>query len=191
MSIYQIKGALKEYKTLELNGLDIAQSLGRMDELAVLNNFTASNTSLTDIWEQMTTTFYAESSTADQLPDIIVWAGSALVMSKEAYNKLKQYISDDGEFLPVNVDGELYFIFNCLQYAKEDPDQTISEYIDGELVGLEKLAFDEEDISSRILFKSKRQGGSVLYCTSNFKGLCLEFDLKGLIFDEELLTPFI
>lgn len=189
MRIYQIKGDLREYKTLELNGFDIASKLGRMDELAELNNFTSTNTSLTDIWQQIATSFYAESSTANHLPDIMVWAGSALVMSEETYQKLKQYISNDGELLPISVDGALYFIFNCLQYAKEDSNQTISEYVDGEVVGLKNLVFDEIT-ESQTLFKSKKQGGSILYCTSNFKGLCEEFKLEGLIFDEDLLSPF-
>jgi hypothetical protein len=191
MIVYQMKGALHEYKALELNGFDIAQQLNRLDELKTLINFPALNVSLKDNWGEISASFYAESPTARKKPDIIVWSASALVLNGLAFNKLKDYIEVDGEFLPIDVDGTPHYIYNCLQYAKENVEKTVTEFAEGEAVGVERLEFDDSDISERFLFKSNRQGGSILYCTSNLKALCNEFGLKGVLFDENLLSPFI
>ena len=191
MNIYQIKGNLKDFKALELNGLDIAEQLDQLENLEVLCNFSAKNISLKDNWGKVSSTFYAESPSATKLPSIMVWAGAALVLTKTAYIKLRKYIEHEGEFLIVDIEGNPYYIFNCLQYGKENNEQTLAKYIDGEAVGLENLEFDEQDVSSRLLFKSEKQGSSILYCTANFKALCNEFSLKGVIFDDDLLSPFI
>jgi hypothetical protein len=191
MIIYQIKGALHEYEALELNGFDIAQQLNRLDELKILINFSALNVSLKKNWGKISASFYAESPTARKKPDIIVWSASALILNSLAFNKLKDYIEVDGEFLPIDVDGTPHYIYNCLQYGKENAEKTVTEFVEGEAVGVERLEFDIHDIAERFLFKSNRQGGSILYCTSNFKALCNEFGLKGILFDEDLLSPFI
>ena len=132
MNTFQVKGALHEYKALNLSGLDVANSLGRMDKLKELCNFPARNMSIKDMWKKISTSFYAESPTASKIPDIIVWSGAALVMSEACFNSLSPYLENEGEFLSVDVEGSTYHIFNCLQYAKENEDQSLTHYVDGE-----------------------------------------------------------
>lgn len=191
MKTYQVKGALHQFKTIDLSCLDLAKKLDQLDKLREICNFPALNSSLTNIWKEISVSFYSESPNATIIPDLIIWSGSLLVMSKTSYNILFPHIKNEGEFLLLNIAGEPYYIFNCLQYGIENKIQTNNKYAYGEVIGLKSLEFDEQDISKRLLFKSKKQGGSILYCSSIFKKLCNESDLEGLIFDTNLLSPFI
>ncbi|MEL0605542.1 hypothetical protein [Pseudoalteromonas undina] len=63
-------------------------------------------------------------------------------------------------------------------------------YLDGFEGGLKSLVFDDEDVSNKLIFKSKMQSGLSLYCTDNFKKLVNDNSLTGLVFNTDLLTCF-
>jgi len=191
MSVYRIKGDVRSYFALGLNSLELAQQIDRMDALATLVNFPSMNAPLADIWRHVSTSFMKESKTASSRPDLMVWSAGALYLSERAHEALKEYINKEGEFLAIEVDGAQGYIFNCLEFAPEDSDYTVSRYCDGEVVGLAHLEFKQADISTRLLFKSQREGCGTLFCTDTFKDLCDSNGLHGLIFDKQLMNPFI
>lgn len=191
MTVYRVKGNVRQYKSLSLNSIDLAQQLNRLDALATLVNFPSLNAPLLPMWGDVSAIFTAESKTAVAKPDLITWASGALYMSISAYELLHRRLEHEGEFLPVSVEGDPGYIFNNLELAKEDPDYTVNRYFDGEKVGLEHLEFDRRDLERRMLFKSERESCGTLYCTDEFKELCEMNNLNGLIFDEKLLNPFV
>jgi len=191
MSVYRIKGNVRSYFALGLNSLELAQQIDRMDALATLVNFPSMNASLADMWRNVGTSFTKESKTASTRPDLMIWSGGALYLSEKAHEALKEHLDKEGEFLAIEVNGAQGYIFNCLEFAQEDSDYTVSRYCDGEVVGLENLEFKQADISARILFKSQREGCGTLFCAEIFKDLCVSNGLHGLIFDQQLLNPFI
>ena len=56
--------------------------------------------------------------------------------------------------------------------------------------GLKTLCFNEDDIATKTLFKSKLQGGMANYCTNKFKQLVEDNNFTGITFDMDLLNPF-
>lgn len=116
--------------------------------------------------------------------------GNFLVLNARAYECLSEVISEYGEFSTLRTDGEKLFLFNPLCFGKEDLSLTEKAYLDGFEDGLKSLVFDNDDISEKLLFKSKLQGGLSIYCTDDFKKLLANNELSGLIFSSDLLSPF-
>ncbi|WP_441004010.1 hypothetical protein [Pseudocolwellia agarivorans] len=116
--------------------------------------------------------------------------GNFLVLNARAYECLSKVISEYGEFSPLRTDGEELFLFNPLYFGKEDISLTEKAYLDGYEDGLKSLVFDNDDISGKLLFKSKLQGGLSIYCTDDFKNILSDNKLCGLTFSSDLLSPF-
>ncbi len=56
--------------------------------------------------------------------------------------------------------------------------------------GLEVLAFIDDDVKDKIIFKSRLEGAGNLYCTERFKSMCEKKQLNGVIFSSNLVEPF-
>lgn len=116
--------------------------------------------------------------------------GNFLVLNARAYECLSCVISEHGEFSTLRTDGDELFLFNPLEFGKEDLSLTEKAYLDGFDDGLKSLVFDNKDISDKLLFKSKLQGGLSIYCTDNFKSIVADNNLSGLVFSADLVSPF-
>ena len=82
-------------------------------------------------------------------------------------------------------------LFNLLTFGQEQKDMCLTKYEDGFEDGLELLNFEQDDIQNKLLFKSKLEGAQKVYCTDEFKNIIQSNKLKGLVFDEDLLDPFV
>ncbi len=187
---YQLKNIDEEFKTLALDPMELLEQLGTEDALDVFLRQPTTNDSLLPIWKNIHSTMRAMFDSALTQPDVSLWNFLYLLINEKAYSILKDHISPYGEFLPITVDGKKMFIFNCLDYAKEDQDQCLREYIDGIECGLKLLTFDTTDTKDKLLFKSKLEGGSLLFASDHFKQICERHELKGLRYDEDLLSIF-
>jgi hypothetical protein len=116
--------------------------------------------------------------------------GSFLVLNESAYNCLSNSLSEFGEFVDLKTNDDKLYLFNPLMFAQEDLSLTERAYLDGFEDGLKSLVFDDEDISKKLIFKSKMQSGLSLYCTDDFKRLVNDNNLTGLVFNTDLLTYF-
>ena len=116
--------------------------------------------------------------------------GSFLVLNEPAYECLSASLSELGEFIDLKINGDNLYLFNPLIFAQEDLKLTERAYLDGFEDGLKSLVFDDEDISNKLIFKSKMQSGLSLYCTDDFKKLVNDNNLTGLVFNTDLLTYF-
>ncbi|WP_344798392.1 hypothetical protein [Litoribacillus peritrichatus] len=175
-------------------GLDImmlAEQLGDIDEmLPTLMNYPSANERLLPIWKDVSADFRPLSKTSTEIPDISVWDNTTLLLNEKAFQVLKDYLEFEGEFLPVIAEGEQMYLFNCLTFAKEDFELTEKKFLGGFENGLKSLAFEEDDIKSKLLFKSNMDYCAHLFATSTFKELCEKFNLEGLMFEDSLVNSF-
>ncbi len=63
------------------------------------------------------------------------------MLSPKAYRLLKELLEPFGEFLPVTIDDERYFTFNCLTFVDADESQSEKQLYEGEEVGIKSLVF--------------------------------------------------
>ena len=138
-----------------------------------------------------------QSPKATNLPDISSWVGSHPVFNQKAYYALAKPLKNYGEFLPVNVEGNTYYIFNILNVLDEsfiDLDKSEQEFetIDGETMrtGLHKLQFKENLLNDTLVFKTAYDDYINVFCNDKFKQLVEEADLKGIIFKLDLASVF-
>lgn len=191
MTVYQIKYLPEKYLSFQLDIVELAEQLGDINLIDTLMSQPEKNESLLPIWGNVSHDFQALSDTSQKvIPDITPWDNTMLVMNNKAYNALKEHLEPEGEFLPITVNGEKMKAFNCLSFGKEDLSLTEKDYLDGYENGLKSLVFDEDDISNRLVFKSKMDGCARLYVSQKFKDLCEEFGLEGIRFDADLIDPF-
>ncbi|WKE65424.1 hypothetical protein PVT67_17425 [Gallaecimonas kandeliae] len=176
------------YKSLDLDMLTLFEKVG--SEKLGLKIFQQSDTnlSLVEDWVPFDCSlFEMPEAEALQKPDIFLWLDIYLVLNKKAYDTLAPSLNNFGEFLPLTVNGEPHHLFNCLIFGQENEAKTTYKYDAGIPTGLTHLEFVEED---KILFKSQISFCGSLFCNDNFKMLCEESFIKGLRFEENLLTAF-
>lgn len=81
------------------------------------------------------------------------------------------------------------YIFNCQQFGKEDATLCAKRYLNGIEDGYDTLAFDQDDIAEKLIFKS-RLVGPMLFVTEEFKSVCENHKFEGLRFEPNVLAVF-
>ena len=178
------------FQQLDLSLLDIAQSGD--DHLLPddLFSFSITNTPLSDSWPLLDAQFIANEGYDDgPIPDISSWIGASLVFSPKAYQCLAEHLKDDGEFLPVNVGDETFYIFNVRRWIEEDPDHSRYEYEGDTPVALTQLAFRAAPPNA-LVFKCRFEGCSLLYTQDRLKTLIEANQLTGVRFSTNLVEPY-
>lgn len=120
------------------------------------------------------------------IPDVCTWLGSSLVFSPKAYDSLFNHLNYFGEFLPLSVNGETFYLFNCLTHGQLNDVYTRAEKLDesGEVLQEERIRFNDIDTNDKLLFKTMLNNCSVLFCNEKFKDLYKSKNLTGITFDE-------
>ena len=189
MNVYQLKEMPHDYKALQLGPTELFGAIGKQ-HLMTIHRQRSQNTSLLDIWKNVSASFDDVLGTNADIPDVSLWSMTYLVLSHRAYEILKPILENEGEFLLVTAGEEQVYVFNCLSFGQEDESVCVKKYLDGIEDGYETLYFEESDIEKRYLFKSRLEGCQRLYATESFKRLCDHYDLRGLRFEENLLSVF-
>lgn len=185
--IYRLKSPEDMHEVVQLRPVELAKLLNDTD-LKLIRRMFNSNESLSGRW--VTPSCKAHPSFAKKpAPDISFW-GNFLALNQKAFDALAPVIKNDGEFLPINVEGYSLQFFNCTQLAAEIPEQSLIKYEDGFPNGLKSLVFDERDVAGKAIFKSKLEGCNALFITDVFRNICDECNLTGVWFDEDLLNIF-
>lgn len=188
MSVYQIKSPVNSYDVIDLDVVSMANALGSEELLRPLMRASYDNLSLKGWWKKEVSCHYFGEA-RQQGYDVSVF-GSYLVFNMKAYHLLYDAFTAFGEFLPLNVDGVRMMLYHCLTFGQEQDDLCERDYLDGLDNGLKTLVFNQEDINTKLVFKSKRQGALKLYCTDEVKNIIELNGLKGVLFDRDLLTLF-
>ena len=194
MTVYQIKNEAYTYDVIEFNIVDLSKILSKHNDLepdTVLRMFMSSslnNIEFSHLWpEGLNFDYFGKAK--KQNYDISL-LGKFLIMKMPVYELLKERLASFGEFLPVKAEGNNMMLFNLLTFGQEQKDMCLTKYEDGFEDGLELLNFEQDDVQNKLLFKSKLEGAQKVYCTDEFKIIIQSNNLKGLVFDEDLLDPF-
>ena len=106
-------------------------------------------------------------------------------MSEKAYSKLKQALGDFGEYLPVAIDDDIWYVFNILKKgdALIDVSSSEREVVDGVQMGINSITF--KDDNSPMIFKTDFYKNVRIFCTDEFKRLVQGAGLTGLKFNTD------
>lgn len=181
--IYCIQDDGFDFQRLDLMLDDVIDA--RPDDISEddVLDFSQTNCRMVDWWPAPDTAFISESGgKSDPIPDISKWIDASLVLSPRAYRLLGATLEKWGELLPVIINGEKFYIFNCHTTGEVDLSQSEKEYFEGEEVGVKKIAFDSGDISEKLVFKTPFNSCIEIYCGDRFKSLVEEFALTGVQF---------
>lgn len=191
MTVFAVRRSQTPYfRELDLDALDVYSYAPDTVELDDVLKFYEVNLSMSNWWQTISCAFYDEPNDQDKgIGDICLWSGASLVLSRRAYNLLKDSIQPFGEFLPLSIANEPYYIFNCLSYGIDDLEACESEHQQGHRLWVTKLVTEPKD-EKQLLFKSKYDRGHTLLCSKRFTDIVNQLGLTGLSFDAELVRKF-
>ncbi|HHF0556929.1 TPA: hypothetical protein ACPHT1_000996 [Vibrio antiquarius] len=190
MTVYKINDNLHVFQTICTCPDEVATQLGDFNYFEKILLQGIENKSLKGIWKPAVVEFEDVLTKNSELPDISLWLRTYLVLSPRAYEILNTYLSEGGEFLPVNYQGEKWYLYTSLTFGKEDRQKCIEKISYGSPDGLEVLVFIDDDVKDKVIFKSRLEGAGNLYCTEKFKVICEQNQLNGLVFSSNLTESF-
>ncbi|MEN0036694.1 MAG: hypothetical protein AAGC78_06485 [Cellvibrio sp.] len=185
--IFAIRKDLPNYQVLDLGLTDITRHLPDSADLDSVFDFSELNTSLASLWNTPETRYVNSGKKKALQPDLSCWVDSTLVLSPKAYRFLKDSLVNLGEFLPVEIDGELHYIFNCFVWGDVNEEACEFNNEEGMEAGLKHLEF-RSSASNLLVFKAQIECGLTLFCSQRFKDIVESFELVGLTFDENLIV---
>ncbi|TOH06759.1 hypothetical protein CGI90_23725, partial [Vibrio parahaemolyticus] len=163
MTVYKITDDLTKFQSVCSGPDEIATQLGDFDYFERILLQAVENKSLKDIWKPAEVEFEDVLTDNSVLPDISLWLRTYLVLSPRAYEALNSCLSESGDFLPVNYQGEQWYLYTSLTFGKEDRQKCVEKISYGSPDGLEVLAFIDDDVKDKVIFKSRLEGASNLY----------------------------
>lgn len=120
------------------------------------------------------------------IPDISEWRGASLVLSPRAYECLSVLLANAGEFLPVKVEDQTFYLFNCLTFGLIDEINSKQDIQDGIFMGIKNIRFNSVDIAEKIVFKTTFDRCLTIFCDERFKRVVEANKLTGIEFRENL-----
>jgi hypothetical protein len=190
MEIYKILRESENYMEFTTDLEEMLDELGsKVGELEFMH-FSRHNLSLAQHWKTFSGTFKKVKSGATAIPDISCWRGATLILSELAYTTLEATLQPYGELLPITCNGETYYIFNCLTLASIDKKKSSQSPLDEGLIEFDNIAFEEDSIRGKLLFKSQEEGCTAIFCGDDFLNIVNSQNIKGIKFSENLSEIF-
>jgi hypothetical protein len=124
----------------------------------------------------------------ETLPDMSMWMLGVIVLSPKAYSVFHDFLDKAGEFLPIAINGETYYLCNTLYVIPEiamNKDKAVEVIDSGVHLGQSNVAFNESFLDGEkiIHFKSATDKLMFTYCTEKFKKIYAANNFKGLVFE--------
>lgn len=191
-SIYAIRDDESLFQQLDLEVFDLLSYVPNHLELEDVSEFHLRNTAMSAWWPQLNVQFEPRPANPDgNIPDLSCWNDATLVLSPKAYNLLKDPLAVYGEFLPIDVNDETFYIFNCLEIGDVKKDSIQYDYEGNTKLGVNNFQF-EASVDQKLVFKTPVESCLTLYCNTVFSQFVNQHELSGLHFDEELVvqSPF-
>lgn len=163
METYAIRRDGYDYQELDLEIDDFVEIFPEDIDYNAIHDFSVGNLSLAQYWKPLKTGFSEIQGEKNLIPDICNWINATLFLSPKAYRFLKETLNPFGEFLPVFIGNDTYYIFNCLTIVNGD--------------------VSAESIKDKLIFKVPEQLCIDIYCTDRLKNAIESFDLRGVIFE--------
>ncbi len=187
---FAIRKDAPKYKQLDLSILDVTRHAPDDIDTDRIYQFSERNTAMLSWWSTPDTKFIDYGGEPSSImPDLSCWIDATLVLSPKANRLIGEILAKFGELLPVTIASEIYYIFNCFTKGEADEQGSKIEYSNGIEVDLEHLEF-KDSASKHLIFKSDFEKCRTLFCGVQFKEVVELFDLKGLIFDENLVPIY-
>ena len=189
---YKVDFDYTNFKNLSMDDEELMYEVGdRLGSTQAYRTFTWDNISLADVWEPIPARFVdVDGLPTDKVPDITVWRGSCLFLSPFARKALEVHLEGLGEYLPVPVGDDTYFVFNCMNEVQADKSQSEADIRNELWLGVKSIGFKKEDVATNLIFKTKFNRGSALYCGEDFKALIEANNLAGVQFIDDLVDGF-
>lgn len=188
MRTYKVTDDYVNFLNLDVNLKEVLLSVGkRMGGIKKFSTYGADNASLVRVWGQQRGRFTAVAGLpGTEAPDITKWNGANLVLAPNAYQALKASLQPYGEFLPIAIDGKIYFVFNCMNLVDANEKQSENDVVDGLWMGITRIGFRNRDVTENLLFKTPFDRCSAIYCGEEFKSLVESNGFRGLAFSRDL-----
>jgi len=170
METYAIRRDGYSYQDLDLEIDDFIEIFPEDMDYNTIHDFSLENLALAQYWKPLRTGFSEIQGEQNLIPDICNWIDATLFLSPKAYRFLKDTLNPFGEFLPVLIGDDTYYIFNCLTIANGDS-------------STDEFSFSTESIKDKLIFKAPEQHCIDIYCTDRLKDAIESFDLHGVIFE--------
>lgn len=167
MSIFTINQDY-DYFEIDLNVLDIVDSLPESFDLSNAARFTYENISLAKRWPNLKTTFF-DSGEILKTPGVSRWLEGTLLLSPVAKALASGFLAHFGEFLKITIDDQEWYIFNCLTMVT--PTKIASNGT---------VTFNQSDIQGKAIFKAMVGEDLGFFCQDRFKLFLEEYEFKGL-----------
>lgn len=185
---YRIQPEQNEFMAFELDTFDFLNKLGEEFELSDFGQ------PMLEKWQTVNGKFLGRVGGVQTIPDITTWQTDLLLLNQKAYDALKDTLGTYGEFLPVDVNSETFYLLNVLHRLPDeviDMDNSEYEIYDEEEVGFKTLSFDASKIpQDSLVFCVQNQFAYNIYCDDRFKKLIEEKGLGGLSFNTTLIDPY-
>jgi hypothetical protein len=147
-------------------------------------------------WVAPEATFYYSENfkgKTEDTPDVTVWSTGVLVFNPKAYDVFHSPLSKSGEFLPVSVFGDTYYLMNTLYIIPDaaiDKSKAVEVIDTGVHFGQTNVIFNEDFLSSEnvSVFKSNTDKLLHSFCTEEFKNIYESNGFIGLIFEPVVLN---
>ena len=189
--VFAIRDDGYEFQSLDLTILDIARYAPEDSEPDDILKFSLRNTAMSHWWPRIDAAFVCNDDYEDApVPDISTGIGATLVLSPKAERYLGDLLKGCGELLPVHIENETYYLFNCLTLAQEDVDNSHYKTLDdGTPIELSALSF-KDSTDKLVAFKSQYENCLTVFCNQLLKSAIEQFELTGVTFDENLVEVF-
>lgn len=188
--LYKLSFNYTDYYNLDLDleelGDELEDALGEDG----FYDYSWNNTALKEHWTDIGATFIDVGLSNQKAPDITTWNGANLVLSEKAYIKIKSALEALGEFLPLTINKSKYYVFNCLNVVEADKTQSEADIVNNLWMGVKSIGFDDITVNNNLLFKTRFDRCSAIYCGDKFKNIIEDAGLEGLNFNKDLLTSF-
>lgn len=175
MGYYKVVNDGFDFQELDLEIDDLLEYFPASMSTDEAYNFSQSNLSLKSFWPSFQTGFSHIDGEKNLMPDISYWIGATFVVSPKAYRFLSKFLSQYGELLPFSVEGEDYYIFNCLNMVSVKP--VLSHPEEPDFRGISDLQLND-------IVKPSAPFLPRIYCNDRFRDAVNSFGLSGIAFIE-------
>jgi len=188
--IFAVRDDGEKFRELDLEILDVTRHAPEDSEFDHIIDFCLHNTAMKPWWKTPNTEFIDTGAKPPlPIPDICRWIDSSLVLSPKACRILGDMLKDSGEFLPVSIGEETYYIFNCLVEGDADEEKSEFNYVGDMQMELKHLEF-KPGVSELLVFKTTLESCLTLFCGERFKDAVETYELTGVVFDDELIKVY-
>lgn len=177
--VFAIHSARAGFQTLALSLHQVVRQLPMDISFDQLAQFSYSNAPVSSWWNAPKAKFISRDG-ATLIPDISVWVSATLVLSPAAYRALRDALKTSGEFLPIHIGAEQFYLFSCCVVGEQVKGVDLQMH---ELLQSKLTAF-KPSVDNLMVFKSPTKNCSTLFCSKRFKQLIESSPISGITFEQ-------